>query len=72
MQEKKDTFKNGISSIGFNIHGKEIDDISDAIQNLSCDRIDYKWMLEYGFRFIGIQPNAYGKGFHLIMLAKEL
>lgn len=66
------TFRNGISSVGFNIHGKELDDIAYAIQNLSCDRIDYKWMLDYGFKVIGIQPNAYEKGSHLIMLAKEL
>lgn len=66
------TFRNGISSIGFNIHGKALEDIPDAIKNLSCDRIDYKWMLDYGFRVIGIQPNAYEKGFHLVMLAKEL
>lgn len=66
------TFRNGISSIGFNIHGQEIDNISEAIQNLTCERIDYKWMLDYGFRVIGIQPNAYEKGFHMILLAKDL
>lgn len=66
------TFRNGISSVGFNIHGKNLDDIPTAIKTLSCDRIDYKWMMDYGFRVVGIQPNAYEKGFHLIMLAKEL
>lgn len=66
------TFRNGISSIGFNIHGQEIDNISEAIQNLTCERTDYKWMLDYGFRVIGIQPNAYEKGFHMILLAKDL
>ena len=39
---------------------------------LTCDRIDYKWYLDNGFRVIGIQPNAYEKGFHLIMLGKEI
>ncbi|HQK35528.1 MAG TPA: hypothetical protein PK074_12465 [Spirochaetales bacterium] len=66
------TFRSGISSIGFNIHGKEIQSIPDAIQTLSCERIDYCWYLENGFRVIGIQPNAYEKGFHLIMLGKEI
>jgi len=66
------TFRSGISSAEFNIHGKEIENISDAIESLSCDRIDYKWYLENGFRVIGIQPNAYEKGFHLIMLGKEI
>lgn len=66
------TFRSGISSIGFNIHEQEITSISDAIANISCNRIDFKWYLDYGFRVIGIQPNAYGKGFHLIMLAKDI
>jgi len=66
------TFRSGISSVEFNIHGGEIECISDAIKSLSCDRIDYKWYLENGFRVIGIQPNAYKKGFHLIMLGKEI
>jgi len=65
-------FRTGISSAGFNIHGRELSDIPAAIQGLECDRIDYRWMLAYGFRVIGIQPNAYEKGFHLIMLSKEL
>lgn len=29
-------------------------------------------MLGYGFRVIGIQPNVYEKGYHLILMAKEL
>ncbi|HHV09638.1 MAG TPA: hypothetical protein GXX75_05075 [Clostridiales bacterium] len=66
------TFRNGISSIGFNIHGQKLENIPEAIQNLTCDRDDYKWMLDYGFKVIGIQPNVYEKGFHLILLAKEL
>ena len=66
------TFRSGISSIGFNIHEKKIDSIADAIANLECDRIDYKWYLEQGFRVIGIQLNAYEKGFHLIILGKDL
>lgn len=66
------TFRSGISSIGFNIHGKSIPSIPDAIAALTCERIDYKWYLTQGFRVIGIQPNAYEKGFHLIMLGKDL
>ncbi len=66
------TFRSGISSIGFNIHGKPILSIPDAIISLTCERIDYKWYLAQGFRVIGIQPNAYENGFHLIMLGKDL
>lgn len=53
-------------------YGQEIDNIADAIASLECDRIDYKWYLEHGFQVIGIQPNAYERGFHLIMLGKDL
>lgn len=66
------TFRSGISSIGFNIHGQQISSIPDAIANLQCDRIDYLWYLNHGFRVIGIQPNAYEKGFHLILLGKDI
>lgn len=66
------TLRNGIRSFGFNIHGETLENIPRAIQYLKCDRIDYQWMLAYGFRVIGIQPNACGKGVHLIMLAKEI
>ncbi|WP_312427863.1 hypothetical protein [Lacrimispora sp.] len=66
------TFRSGISSVGFNIHGQEIKNIPKAIEELASDRIDYKWYLKNGFRVIGIQSNAYNKGFHLIMLGKEI
>lgn len=44
----------------------------DAGFKLRKKNIDYKWYLEQGFRVIGIQPNAYEKGFHLIILGKDL
>ena len=66
------TFRSGISSVGFNIHEQEITSIPEAIVNISCDRVDFRWYLDYGFRVIGIHPNAYGNGFHLIMLAKDI
>ncbi len=66
------TFRSGISSVGFNIHGKKIDSIADAIAGLECSRMDFIWYLEQGFRVIGIQPNAYETGFHLIILGKDL
>lgn len=66
------TFRSGISSVGFPIHGKPVRDIAGAISTLDSDRIDYKWYLAQGFRVIGIQPNAYEEGFHLILLGKEL
>ena len=65
-------FRSGISSIGFNIHEQPIRSIPEAMASLSCDRVDYQWYLQNGFRVMGIQPNAYGKGFHLILLVKDL
>lgn len=66
------TFKTGMSSLDFNIHGRPIGSIPEAIMSLTTDRIDYQWLLSYGFQVIGIQPNAYGEYYHLIMLAKVL
>lgn len=66
------TFRSGISSVGFNIQGKDITNIAEAIATIECDRIDYKWYVEHGFQVIGIQPNAYEEGFHLIILGKNL
>ena len=66
------TFRSGISSQGFNIDGQDITDIPAAIANLQCDRIDYLWYLDHNFRVIGIQPNAYAKGSHLILLGKDI
>lgn len=66
------TFRSGISSVGFNIHDQPIEDIGDAIHTLRSERVDYKWYIENGFRVIGIQPNVYGKGFHFILLGKDL
>lgn len=65
-------FRSGISSMGFNIDGQEIASIPEAIANLQCGRIDYLWYLDHGFKVIGIQPNAYAKGSHLILLSKDL
>jgi hypothetical protein len=47
-------------------------DISGAIAGLQSSRVDYLWYLDHGFRVIGIQPNAYRPGFHLIPLGKDL
>lgn len=66
------TFRSGISSTGFSIDGQELRDIPQAMATLKSDRIDYHWYLEHGFRVIGIHPNAYEIGSHLILLGKEL
>lgn len=50
----------------------EIKDIPKAISSLETKRIDYHWLLDYGFRVIGIHPNAYGNNSHLILFAKAL
>ena len=66
------TFRSGISSTGFNIDGQDIPNIPKAMETLKCDRIDYLWYLDHGFQVIGIQPNAYENGSHLILLGKDL
>jgi len=67
------TFRTSMGSQQFNIHYRELGNIGDEINNLiSIDRIDYNWLLDYGFKVIGIQPNAYGDKFHCILLAKDL
>jgi len=67
------TFRTGMGSQQFNIHNRELGNIGDEINNLkSDDRLDYTWLLEYGFKVIGIHPNAYGDKFHCIIFAKDL
>lgn len=66
------TLRTGMSSIDFNIDGMEITDIPAAINSLDTNRIDYQWLLDYGFKVIGIHPNAYGNNTHLILFAKAL
>ena len=67
------SFKTTMGSQQFNIHKRELGNIDDEINNLEADnRIDYDWLLEYGFKVIGIQPNAYGDKFHCVMLSKDL
>lgn len=66
------TLRTGMSSMDFNIDGKELSDIPEAIRTLKTNRIDYAWLLDYGFRVIGIHPNAYGNQSHVILFAKEL
>lgn len=66
------TLRTGMSSMDFNIDGMEIVNIPDAIRSLETNRTDYKWLLDYGFRVIGIHPNAYENNSHLILFAKAL
>lgn len=62
----------GMSTVNFNIDGKPIEDISEAMKSLSTERPDYRWLLDYGFRVIGIQPNVYKNNCHMIILYKEI
>ena len=66
------TLRTGMSSANFNIDGKEIYDIPEAIRTLDTERVDYYWLLDYGFRVIGIHPNAYRNNSHVILFAKAL
>lgn len=67
------TFRTAMGSQHFSIHDRELGNIGDEINNLvSFGRIDYDWLSEYGFRVVGIQPNAYGDKFHCILLSKDL
>lgn len=66
------TIRTGMSSMNFNIDGKEIRDIPNAMKSLQTERIDYYWLLDYGFKVFGIHPNAYGNNSHVILFVKEL
>ncbi|HEX2946002.1 MAG TPA: hypothetical protein VHT96_08595 [Clostridia bacterium] len=67
------TFRTAMGSTQFSIHNRELANISDEIRNLkSYGRIDYDWLLDYGFRVVGIQPNALGVNYHCILLTKDL
>ena len=67
------SFRTAMGSQQFSIHGRELGDIANEISNLTPDgRIDYDWLIRYGFRVVGIQPNAYGDKFHCILLSKDL
>lgn len=66
------TLRTGMSSMDFNIDGVEINNIPEAIHSLKTNRIDYQWLLDYGFKVIGIHPNAYRNNSHVILFAKAL
>ena len=67
------SFRTSMGSQEFNIHQRELGDIGDEIKSLSAPgRVDYSWLLGYGFKVIGIQPNAYGNKFHCILLSKDI
>ena len=66
------TLRTGMSSLDFNIDGQRIDNIAEALESLKTQRVDYYWLLDYGFRVMGIHPNAYGNNMHCILFVKEL
>jgi len=67
------TFRTAMGSEKFSIHDRKLGDIGDEIKNLTATgRVDYDWLLEYGFKVVGIFPNAYRENFHCISLAKDL
>ena len=51
---------------------EEIKDIPETMNSLKTERIDYYWLLDYGFKVFGIHPNAYGNNCHLILFVKAL
>lgn len=67
------TIRTAKGSTQFSIHNRPLGDIGDEIVNLKADNsIDYDWLLAYGFKVVGIQPHAYGKNYHCILLTKDL
>ena len=66
------TLRTGMSSLDFNIDGQRIDNIAEALESLKTQRVDYYWLLDYGFGVMGIHPNAYGNNMHCILFVKEL
>lgn len=43
------TLRTGMSSLDFNIDGQRIDNIAEALESLKTQRVDYYWLLDYGF-----------------------
>lgn len=67
------TFRTAMGSTQFSIHDRELGEIGEEILNLqSYGRVDYEWLLNYGFRVVGIQPHALGRNYHCILLTKDL
>ncbi len=67
------TFRTAMGSTQFSIHSRELGNIGDEIKNLkSFGRIDYDWLINYGFQVVGIQPHALGENYHCILLTKDL
>ena len=66
-------FRTAMGSAQFSIHNRALGDIGEEIRNLKADgRVDYDWLLDYGFKVVGIQPHALGKNYHCILLTKDL
>ena len=67
------TFRTAMGSEKFSIHDRELGNIGDEIKNLvAFGRVDYNWLLEYGFKVVGIQPHALGEKFHCVLFSKDL
>ncbi|MGC6767877.1 hypothetical protein [Enterococcus sp. LJL51] len=64
--------RTGMSTVDFTINGEKITDVAAAMNSLETTRIDYSWLLDWGFQVIGIQPNVYGNNCHMIILTKSL
>ena len=65
--------KIGRSSPGFSCHGKPIENVAEALKNLSAQgRPDYDFLLEFGFYPMGILPDMYEENHHMIEMVKNL
>ena len=62
-----------ISSTDMSCHGQPLGSYWEALRDLkSHNRAHYDYFAGYGFKPAGFMPNAYGKGFHAIMMIKDL
>lgn len=67
------TLRTAMGSAQFSIHNRTLGNIGDELNRLSDEnRVDYHWLLEYGFQVVGIQPHALGHNYHCILLTKDL
>ena len=62
-----------ISSTDMSCHGKPLGNYWEALRDLKSDtRAHFEYFVKYGFKPAGFLPNCYAKGYHGVMMVKEL
>jgi hypothetical protein len=62
-----------IGSTNMSCHGQPLGQYWEALRDLkSHNREHYDYFVKYGFKPAGFMPNVYAKGYHAIVMIKEL